>query len=327
MAVACATTAIATVTAIASLATGASAVPASDIAASIKTPGFPGPVGAGLDAVWVGGHRNGVVYRIDPRTNHVAAKVEVPDTLCTGPTFGGGSIWWPNCGEGGRYVYRIDPGRMRVVGRRIGFMPKFGAGSLWIATGAPGSGAAILRIDPRTGRTVARITKLGFDKRETFFVAGFGFGSAWVWSESGVVARISTTMNKVTALIPAPGAKRSGAFAGGYLFGGYFAVAARAAWLTNPAGVYRLDPKANRAALVRLPLRPFTQYGDVAMAKGDQALWIRTGDRRVVRFNPRTRKVAVSYAASGGGGGIAYMSGSLWVANAYADNVWRIRTP
>jgi hypothetical protein len=325
--VAFATAAIVTATAIAGSAVSARAIGGSDIAAKIKTPGFPGPVGAGFGSIWVGGHRNGVLYRIDPRRNRIAAKVEVPDTLCTGPTFGAGSIWWPNCGEGGRYVYRIDPRRMRVVGRRPGFMPKFGAGSLWMAAGGPGSDGAIVRINPRTGRTIARVTKLGFDKHDIYFVAGFGFGSAWVWSESGVVARISTKTNKITAVIAAPGAKRSGAFASGYLFGGYFAVAAGSAWLTNPAGLYRLDPKANTATLVRLPLRPFTQYGDVAMATGGGVLWIRTSDRRVVRFNPRTRKVAGTYPASGGGGGIAYGFQALWVANAYADSVWRIRTP
>jgi streptogramin lyase len=298
----------------------------SEIVATIRTPGFPGPVAVGFGSVWVGGHRSGTVYRIDPRTNRVAAKVEVPDTLCTFPALGAGSIWWPNCGEGGQYFYRIDPRSMRVAGRRSGYAPRFGAGSLWFTAGGPDRGEAIVRLDPRTGRPLARVTRLGFDKRDVFFVAGIGFGSAWVWSESGVVARINTKTNRLTSVIPAPGTKRSGAFAGGYLFGGSFAVAAGSVWLTNPAGLYRIDPKTNVATLVKLPLRPFTQYGEIALAAGDGALWIRTSDRTVARFDPRRRKVVAKYPAAGGGGEIAYAFDALWVANAYADNVWRIHT-
>jgi streptogramin lyase len=296
----------------------------SEIVAKIKTPGFPGPVGVGFGSIWVGGHRSGIVYRIDPRTNRVAAKVEVPDTLCTYAALGAGSIWWPNCGEGGRYFYRIDPDRMRLIGRRSGFAPRFGAGSLWFTAGGPGTGEAIVRLDPRSGRTLARVTRLGFDKHDVFFAAGVGFGSAWIWSESGVIARISTKTNRLTSVIPTPRSKRSGAFAGGYLFGGDFVTAAGSVWLTNPAGLYRIDPKTNAATLVKLPLRPFTQFGTIALAAGDGALWIRTGDRTVVRFDPRRRKVVGHYPAAGGGGEIAYAFDALWVANAYADSVWRI---
>ncbi len=111
----------------------------------------------------------------------------------------------------------------------------------------------------------------------------------------------------------------------GYLFGGQFAVAAGFAWLASPAGLYRLDPRTNAATLIRLPLRPFTQYGDVAMAAGDDALWIRIGDRKVVRFEPRSLKIVSEYAASGGGD-VGYTPGALWVANAYADTTRRIRS-
>ena len=94
------------------------------VSAAVGTPGFPGPLGTGFGSVWVAGHRNGALHRIDPRTNEVVATVEVPDTLCGDLAFGGGAVWAANCGQGGvSWIYRIDPRSNRVTGRQPGMAP------------------------------------------------------------------------------------------------------------------------------------------------------------------------------------------------------------
>ena len=149
-------------------ASGARATSPEGVTAAIPTPGFPGPVGTGFGSVWVAGHRNGALHRIDPRTNEVVATVEVPDTLCGDLAFGGGSVWAMNCGQGGvSWIYRIDPRSNRVAGRQPGISPVIAAGSLWVVDDEAG---AVVRIDLRTGREQARIRRLGIDADQPFFL-------------------------------------------------------------------------------------------------------------------------------------------------------------
>jgi hypothetical protein len=107
------------------------------------------------------------LHRIDPRTNGVVATVEVPDTLCGELAFGGGAVWAMNCGQGGvSWVYRIDLRSNRVTRRQRGVAPVFAADSLWLVDDEAG---AVVRIDPRTGRELARIRRLGIDASQPSF--------------------------------------------------------------------------------------------------------------------------------------------------------------
>jgi DNA-binding beta-propeller fold protein YncE len=149
-------------------------------------------------------------------------------------------------------------------------------------------------------------------------------GSVWAYSEAGVAARISPGANRVTAVVPLPGARPGGPAGRGFLFGGPTTFAGGAVWIANPAGLYRVDPATNRAR--RLPIRPkpLTEYGHISLASGDGRVWMRAGDRRVVVIDPRTAREVAARPACGGGGNIAFGFGSLWVANAAEDTVWRI---
>lgn len=293
-----------------------------EVVAAIAVPGFPGPVGVGFGAVWVGGHRNGAVYRIDPRTNRVVATIEVPDTLCGDFAFGSGAVWAMNCQQGGvSWIYRLDPQSNRVTGRRPGVSPVIADGSLWIVDD---EAAAVLRIEPRSGRVQARIRRLGLDTGRLVVAVGAGFGSVWLYSDGGVVARIGTATDSVTALIPLPGARRSGPVGRGFLFGGPMAVAAGAVWIADPAGLFRIDPARNRARRLPIRAKPLSEYGHISVAAGAGRVWMRAGDRRIVAVDPRTARVTDRRPASGGGGNVGFGFDSLWVANAADDSVWRV---
>jgi streptogramin lyase len=104
------------------------------------------------------------------------------------------------------------------------------------------------------------------------------------------------------------------------------AVGEDAVWVGNVAdgSVYRIDPIANTVERVDLRLTRQTQNWDLHLEAADGAIWLRTSDDTVARIDPRTRTVAAAYPASGGGGGMAVTSGSLWVANFADDTLWRI---
>ena len=293
-----------------------------DVTAAVPTPGFPGPVGTGFGSVWVAGHRNGALHRVDPRTEEVVATLEVPDTLCGELAFGGGSVWAMNCGQGGvSWIYRIDPLANRVAGRQRGVSPVIAAGSLWLVDDEAG---AVVRIDPRSGRRLARVRRLGIDAEAPFYLTGVGEGSVWLYSEAGAVARISQDTNRVTAVVPLPGARPGGPAGRGFLFGGSTAFAGGAVWVANPAGLFRIDPAADRARRFPVRARPFSEYGHISLAVGAGRVWMRAGDRRVVGIDPRTARVVADRPATGGGGNIAFGFDSLWVANAADDSLWRI---
>jgi hypothetical protein len=290
---------------------------------AIRAPGFPAHVASGFGAVWVISHRGGFLYRIDPTRNRVAATIDVSDALCFVPAVGGGAVWVANCGglAGFEATYKVDPRTNRVLRRVPGSTPVFGAGSLWTALLMKG---AVYRIDPKSGIVLTKIRRVGFDTRELLYVGGVGYGSAWVGSNT-TVARIATATNKVTKVIRLPKAIPGSTVTGGYSAGAHMAFGRRKVWVAVPGGVYAIDPSTNQAQRLSIPIRPFTQWGDIPIVAGAGSVWVRTSDRKVVRIDARSGRVVATYPASGGGGGLAVAFGSLWVANAADDTVSRIR--
>jgi DNA-binding beta-propeller fold protein YncE len=290
---------------------------------AIPTPGFPGHIASGFGAVWVISHRGGFLYRIDPARNRVTATIDVSDALCWVPAVGAGAVWVANCGglAGFEVTYKVDPRTNRVLRRVPGSTPVFGAGSLWTALLMKGM---VYRIDPESGIVLTKIRRVGFDTRELLYIGGIGYGSAWIGSNT-TVARIATATNKVTEVIRLPRATRGSTVTGGYSGAAHMAFAMGKVWIAVPGGVYIIDPSTNQARRLSIPIRPFTQAGDIAIVASAGSVWVRTSDRKVVRIDVRTGRVDRTYPASGGGGGLAVAFGSLWVANAGDDTVWRIR--
>lgn len=128
-----------------------------------------GGVAFAADRVWVSRDSNrprGDIISVNPTTNQATA---TPITVGSGPdtiVSGFGSLWVDNTSvvvgnnapsQTYPAVSRIDPRTRRVSTEPFSGTPATGFGSLWIQTNAAADDAAIIRIDPATGQTLARI--------------------------------------------------------------------------------------------------------------------------------------------------------------------------
>jgi streptogramin lyase len=302
---------LATALVCATLAAGA----ASTTVIKTDSDGAPLHVGTGFGSIWVGDHRGGYLFRINPRTDKKIA-INVVGGICAVPSFGAGYVWVSGCADDNIY-YQVDPKTNRVLRQRPGLYPVFGAGSLWVYDG----GTGIARVDPRTGVRLTDINP-GVDMSQNGGPLGYWDGKLWVYTDSAV-SSIDPQTNKVSAVIPLPGGKPSGDYADGYLYGGLGALADGKIWVTNAAGLYAVDPAAGTATLAPVKIHAMTDFGDLYVAAGNGSVWVRTGDSSVARLDPADGHVQKRYPATGGGGGIVVVSGALWVANAGSDTIWR----
>lgn len=202
------------------------------LAVVAKIPVAANPDGAGttVDAVWIAQHRGGSVTRIDPATNAIV-------TIMIG-----------NPGPGGPH--------------EIGL----GAGSVWVSAGSSvtdsGSGGAVVRIDPTTNKVVATIAI----PANASACGGFAISEEAVWMSScfdqSVLVRIDPSTNKVVATIDL----------GGY--GGNPVLIDGVLWIT----VKKTDGGADPARLVRID--PATNTIERVISLGDSY----TGERLLVAF-------------------------------------------
>ena len=66
------------------------------IDARIKVPAGPGWLGVGFGSVWISKSKSRAVYRIDPSTNKVIARIPVGRDAELGVTTASGSVWIPD---------------------------------------------------------------------------------------------------------------------------------------------------------------------------------------------------------------------------------------
>ncbi len=89
----------------------------------------------------------------------------------------------------------------------------------------------------------------------------------------------------------------------------------------NSAGILtRLDPGTGRVTGPGIPVGP----GPLAVAAGEGAVWVATGDGRVRRVDPRTRRVAPGGARIPGVSGLAVGAGAVWATSGAGGTVQRI---
>jgi outer membrane protein assembly factor BamB len=150
----------------------------------LVTPGAGGPQGvaAGLGSVWVGTGR-GVVFRVDPSTNKIAAIIPSPSDTCGGIAVGATAVWVTSCLDDTK-VARIDPATNKVVsvldvGGEV-IQPASDGDTVWfVAGGDPDKSAApAYLIQLRADDTVAARFRL-----PDGFISGgaaVAFGSVWV---------------------------------------------------------------------------------------------------------------------------------------------------
>jgi streptogramin lyase len=181
-------------------------------------------VAFGYGAVWVIG--SGAIYRVDPATAQIVARVRTPGTdELNHITAGAGAVWATSEYAGHSGVYRIDPQHNRVTAFiRLPPVPTcitVAYGRVWVSEPAQGPGT-LVRIDPRTDRVSGPAIQVGIGPGR--IVAGAG--ALWVNND-----------NSVSRINPATGAVSSPAN-----ITNVTAVASGSLWMTTNDGIQRASP-------------------------------------------------------------------------------------
>lgn len=259
------------------------------------------------EAVWVSNRPKDTVSRLDPKTNTVAATIEVGKGPCSGLAAGFGSLWVPVCGD--KAIARVDLATAKVMATIPSGIASsegsiaVGAGSVWIMTDAKGT---LARIDPATNALVAEI-----------YVAsgsyGLAFGDDALWvtsSEKSVVTRVDPHTNLVAETIEVGKAPR------------FVAVGAGSAWTLNQGdgSVTRVDTKTNKV-VATIEVGVPGSGGDIAVGEG--SVWVTAFEYPLSRIDISTNKVVQQFVGKGGDA-VRVGLGSIWLSNLEAGNVWRL---
>ena len=276
--------------------------------------------------VWVysqkAGTRKGKLTRIDARTGVPTGSFEASVPFATHLAVAGGSVWlgrpawdWnPGGGLGHNagdrpLVWRLQPGKRVLEPAEFSgtsyqnLAPVAAAGSLWVSCCL--ASGALVRVDPATGRVLAKI-------RSGEEVLAEGPGFVWAsfrsWPPTGTpppicsrtcLRRIDTETN-ASAPIAAP-----------RFVPGDFAFANGAIWASAPEenALVRLDPATGKE-LGRIDIDE--SPGTLASANG--ALWVSlTGGSAIARYDLETGDVE-TIDVGGTPTDLVVAGGSVWVA-------------
>jgi hypothetical protein len=273
-------------------------------------------IAVGPDAVWAARCE---VFRVDPRSNQVVARVvgtgQSAATCLRGVTAGAGMVWGVVPGVG---LVRIDPATNRVAARvpisAVGGSVAVTATGVWAVCcpGEPGEppdpfavAGTLIRVDPATDRVVQRI-HLGH--QPTAVAAGpsgvWAAGVGRLWRVNPVTGRVVTTIRVVGDLqaggriVVDRSAVWVAASAGGVLLrvdprtgrvvarlvgasGGGVAVAGGVGWTPGAGGLLPLDRQTGPA----VPLGGIDPLAISDIAGGWDAIWVMTWER-VFRVDP-----------------------------------------
>jgi YVTN family beta-propeller protein len=168
--------------------------------ATIATPTLaPNQLAVGAGSVWaLTGYS---LLRIDPSTNKATLVDADWELVDGGLTVAGGRVWLSGRAYlGVQPIVRVNP----ATNRKADTVPTTadgalaaGGGSVWHASSVTQS---ILRLDPKSGRTLAEIS-VGVVAKHL----SAADGSLWVGSDSGRVTRIDMATNKVTGTFQVSG--------------------------------------------------------------------------------------------------------------------------
>jgi streptogramin lyase len=302
-----------------------SALPAGVLASIPLQPGDrPVGIATGFGSVWVESHEGHTLYRLDPASNTVIARIDLGQFSAGDPGIGFGRVWVAHNILDSTTTLVVDPTSNQVVGRvqaaTLDFT--FGSGSVWMASNYFDS---LLRIDPATYQVVASI-KITGDQGTAMFGAGF----IWLAANSepggysGVITKIDPSTNKVVGTLHT--ARMPGRYGQGITF------AFGAIWVKayNNDKLLRIDPASGKTTTYTIPqFSPPSQYFEVFIGSDASSLWMRTADCTISQVDPHTGQVVATYPAdpNGGGGHQTIGFGSLWLTNFRSDTVWRDKIP
>lgn len=260
------------------------------------------------DAVWVSNGPKNTVHRLDPKTNTVAAVVEVGKKPCSGLAAGFGSVWVPNCGD--QTLSRIDVKTNKVTAT-LPYGPANSEGglvaskdSVWMLTDG---GTMLLRIDPDSNKPVANLMM-----PTGSFVCVLGEDNAvWVVStEHSQVIRVDPQTNLISDRVTVGPKPRFTTVGGGGI------------WTLNQGdgSVSRVDVKS-RKLVTNIPVGVPGGGGEIAY--GGNAVWVTVFEIPLTQIDVETNTVVKQWTGAGGDS-VRFGHGSVWLSNLRAGNIWRI---
>ena len=267
----------------------------------------PSFIAFGFDSVWVTGHYNGTMTRIDPASNEVVAVIEgigrQPEQALAV-----GDVLWVT----GQYndTTWIDPKTNTIIGST----PKlngqylfiaYGFNSVWVTTRNDG----LDRIDPATHQIIASIELGDGSANDCMNDVLTTAAAVWVVScDKAELIKVDPATNSVvsktpwTTLIDEANAQTTVPAGKGTNF----------IWISLAGGLLRIDPNTG-TELTFLPLTP-DQSGNGFIAVTDYAVWL-AGDSQINRVNVATNQIDATYATDRGRLKIGIGFGSVWLRN------------
>jgi virginiamycin B lyase len=293
-----------------------SLVPATDITAA---GGSALPV---KDADWVqvaGGHvwttlGSEFAQQLDAATGAEQVAVPTRGQVCTAMDQGFDSLWIAVCSTPGR-VLRLDPATGKVLAR----IP-LPADLQVLEEGSVGSGAGFVWVvttgDQRTLVKIDPTTNKVVDRVPVEVgVVAARVGEGALWTTNVVTGAVDRRDPATGRLVTSVPTGKGARF---------FAVGEGAVWVQNniEGTVTRVDPASNRAvATIRVDVGP-VDGGDLAVGGG--FVWARVTDSLVAKIDPATDTVVARYSPPQGSGSVAADAGAVWVSAHDEDVVYRL---
>ncbi len=283
------------------------------IARRIPVPVGPGWLETGFDSVWLTKIKSRTVFRIDPGTNKVVARIRVGSNPELGIGIGLGFAWVPDTKD--RTLTQIDPQTNRVVRVIPVDIPDdtegsigVGEGSLWVLTNAGGTDSGTLsRIDPGSGQVVANIPV-----RPKSHAAAVGFGSVWVTSSgAGSVMRVDPATTAVVAEIPVHAAPR------------FLATGEGSVWVLSQSDgtLARIDPGSNRV-VATIEVGVPGEGGDLSI--GEHYVWVAAERVPLTQVDPATNRVLRQFAGGRRDDTMRVGFGAAWIIDENHGQIWRV---
>jgi streptogramin lyase len=274
-----------------------------------------GPNGttAAFGSIWVANHHDGSVSRLDPRTGKTVAVIQTGG----GPGYvaaGYGSIWMTDFFS--NQIARIDP-RTNKATRIVlgpthgpgdtGCAPIPGFGSIWV-----GSDADVLRLDPASGKVIARvpIAKPDAGGADLPCMIQEAQGLMWTHAPNSHIEGIDPATNRV-----AKNLNYSNIVDG---FGTTWVV--RAGLLDGH--VVRLDPAGGNVKPIHIVQGTPT---DILLTLSPGRLWIMdNATDKLLEADARSGEILQTVNTGGLVGQPTFADGGIWLPVFDANAVWRV---
>lgn len=279
----------------------------------IKVPVGPGWLGIGFGSVWVSEIDSKAVFRIDPVTNQIIAKVPVGSDPELGVGIGAGFVWIADTTD--RTLSQIDPQDNRVVRTipvNVAADPEGSIaiedGSVWILTSEAGTDSGTLtRIDVTSGRVIDNIAV-----RPKSHAVIAAFNAIWVSSAgAGTVSRIDPKSNSIVGEVPVHSLPR------------FLVASDEAVWVLSQGDgtLERVDPLTN-TVVATVEVNVPGEGGDLAV--GEHYVWVSGEHVPLTQIDPRNNRVVRQFVGGSKDDTMRVGFGSAWILFERAGQIWRI---